>query len=140
MRALHLNLQESSLESLAATEWTLSQARSIMILAQVSEPLPINELATRLRLSVAATGRNVDQLVNQGLVDRQEDPRDRRIKRVSLTPQGRAQVAHAHTIKRASMSAFLDRLEPEDHERLLAALAPIQARLEPTIKLQKRTS
>lgn len=140
MQALHMNLQESSLESLAATEWTLSQARSIMILAQASAPLPINELATRLQLSVAATGRNVDQLLKQGLLDRQEDPRDRRIKRVSLTPQGRAQVARALTIKRASMSAFLDQLEPDDHTRLLAALTPILARVEPAHQLQKRPS
>ncbi len=82
-----------------------------------------------------ATGRNVDQLVNQGLINRQEDPRDRRIKRVSLTQQGRAQVARALTVKRASMSAFLDRLEPDDHARLLAALAPILARIEPAPRL-----
>lgn len=140
MCALHMDLRESSLESLATTEWTLSQARSVMFLAQASEPLPINELAARLQLSVAATGRNVDQLVKQGLVDRQEDDRDRRIKRLSLTAEGRQQVARVLDLKRASMITFLDRLEPEDHARLLAALTPILARIQPTDRLQKRPS
>ncbi len=139
MQALHMNLQEAGLDSLAAKEWTLSQARSIMILARVPDPLPINELAAQLQLSVAATGRNVDQLVKQGLLDRQEDDRDRRIKRISLTAQGREQVAQVLAIKRASMATFLGRLESADHARLLAALTPILDQVVPADQPQKRS-
>ena len=128
MVALHTDQHDAGLESLVEMELTLSQARSVMALACAAQPLPINELAARLRLSVAATGRNVDQLVRSGLVDRVEDEHDRRIKRISLSDKGREQVHHFLNAKRSRALAFLRRLDPDDHARLLAALTPIVAR------------
>lgn len=129
MLALHTDVRDAGLDSLVEMELTLSQARAVMTLARAPAPLPIYELASRLRLSVAATGRNVDQLVRSGLLDRVEDERDRRIKRISLSAKGRERVEYLMDVKRAGTLAFLQRLAPEDHARLLAALTPILDRL-----------
>ncbi|MER2222747.1 MAG: helix-turn-helix domain-containing protein, partial [Rhodococcus sp. (in: high G+C Gram-positive bacteria)] len=72
-----------SIDALIELDLSFSQVRVLFVLAQRDAAIPINEVADELRLSVAATGRNIDQLVNMGLVDRREDERDRRVKRVS---------------------------------------------------------
>lgn len=129
MQVLMSNVEDAGLESMLDSDMTFSQARAIMALGQSGEPLPINELATRIQLSVAAAGRNVEQLVRAGLVDRVEDDADRRIKRVSLSEKGRGQISQFVTAKRSRAIEVINSLEPDDRVRLLAAFTPILAKL-----------
>jgi len=122
---IHCAAQEAGLESLIETDLSFSQFRSILILSQAAEPLPIHELAEKLRLSVAATGRNVERLVKEGLVGRLEDELDRRIKRISLSSAGRDLIGAFQRHRRAQALTFIKALEPADRERLLGALLPI---------------
>lgn len=50
--------------------------------------LTMNQLAEKMRLSVSTLTRVVGQLVDKGLAVRSEDPADRRVRYVQLTPQG----------------------------------------------------
>lgn len=134
---MHADMQDAGLERLVEMELTLSQSRLIMILGHDCGPLPINEMAGRLRLSLAATGRNVEQLVRAGLVDRAEDERDRRIKRISLSQHGREQVRQFLALRRSRAVTFLGRLNPRDRARLLTALTPILIHLETTGRTQE---
>ncbi len=54
-------------------------------LGRATEPLTQNELALRIGIEPASLVRLIDALEGEGLVIRQPDPDDRRIKRVSLT-------------------------------------------------------
>ena len=56
---------------------------------RMRSPRAIGEIASCIKLSPAATSHMVDRLVSRGLVERTEDPRDRRQKAVTLTQQGR---------------------------------------------------
>ncbi|KQX71722.1 MULTISPECIES: MarR family winged helix-turn-helix transcriptional regulator [Aeromicrobium] len=106
-------------------ELSLSQVKALFVLSQTDEPLPIHVLAERIRLSVAATGRAVDLLVTAGLVGRRENPADRRVKHVTITPAGRdATDAHIE-LKKAAMRAQIARLDPAEAERLHDALVPL---------------
>ncbi|GGB21076.1 hypothetical protein GCM10011489_06530 [Gordonia jinhuaensis] len=78
-----------ALDSIMHTELSLSHFRVLMQLRLYAHPVPLHELAEATSLSLASTGRNVDKLVHLGLVDRREDPRDRRVKLVSVTEKGR---------------------------------------------------
>ena len=128
---IHCSAQEAGLDSMIDTDLSFSQFRSLLVLTQVSEPLPIHELAEKLRLSVAATGRNVDRLVKEGLVDRQEDEADRRIKRISLSTGGHDLINSFREAQRASALGFIKALDPVHRDRLLAALEPIVAGIGP---------
>jgi DNA-binding MarR family transcriptional regulator len=126
MRLLGVGESES-MDKLIAMDLSFSQARTLFMLAQHGKPVAINEVAERLRLSVAAAGRNIDQLVNQGLVDRREDPKDRRIKRISLSEAGRS-IASGHLdSKKDELRAFAARLPGSDRDRLYESLKPILA-------------
>ncbi|ORL11748.1 MULTISPECIES: MarR family winged helix-turn-helix transcriptional regulator [Prescottella] len=126
MRLLGMGESES-MDTLVAMDLSFSQVRALFVLAQHGEPIAINEVAECLRMSVAAAGRNIDQLVCQELVLRREDPEDRRIKRVSLTESGRSLVSRHLEDKRDELRAFAGRLDQPDRRRLLEALQPILA-------------
>ena len=116
-----------SIGNFVDTDLSFSQVRMLFLLAQLDEPVAITEVAARLGLSVAASGRNVERLVCQDLVLRREDPGDRRTKLVSLTEAGRVLVACHVEDKHETLRAFAGRLAEPDRRRLLDALQPILA-------------
>ncbi len=52
----------------------------------------VSDVATQLGVSNARASQMIERLVGQGLVERTEDPDDRRAKRITLTVSGEAQV------------------------------------------------
>ncbi|NMM84042.1 MarR family transcriptional regulator [Rhodococcus sp. SRB_17] len=116
-----------SIDALVELDLSFSQVRVLFALTQRDSPIPINEVADELRLSVAATGRNIDQLVNMGLIDRREDERDRRVKRVSLSEAGRKVTSNHIECKRGQLREFASRVPTPDALRLVEALEPILA-------------
>jgi DNA-binding MarR family transcriptional regulator len=85
-------------------------------------PLPISTLAQRLRLSLAATSQLVDRLVDAGYVAREEDPNDRRVRRVRMRPHGKQFMERLNEIRRRELSEAFDRLPPKLHQRLTEVL------------------
>jgi DNA-binding MarR family transcriptional regulator len=126
---LHCGAQSAGIDALLAADLTFSQMRTLLDLAHHPDPAPINELATRLGLSVAAAGRNVDQLVRSGLVDRDEDQSDRRVKRISLSGAGFDLIASFKGGQRRFALDVLGTVGEHDVRRLLEALRPIVAKL-----------
>ena len=119
--------QTDAMDALVDLDISFSQARTLFVLAHTGSPMPINEIASRLGLSVAAAGRNVDQLVRLGVVDRHESADDRRVKLVALTKRGFEIVDQQFEQKRKALRVFADRLSTTEAENLVQALRPILA-------------
>ncbi|MTD16392.1 winged helix DNA-binding protein [Nakamurella sp. YIM 132087] len=115
----------AALDVLVDRDLSFSQVRCLLSLAMDDHELPIHKLAEQLRLSVAAAGRNVDHLVREGLLEREEDAADRRTKLVSLSADGRKLMAEFAFARQDSVVALLDRLDEADLRRLHAALGPV---------------
>lgn len=119
--------EAQGIDRLVELELSISQAKTVFVLAQASGPLPIHAIAEHIRLSVAATGRNIDQLVKMGLVERKEDENDRRVKLVTITKAGH-EVADQHLeARRTALRAMVSRLSSDEASRLHDALQPILA-------------
>ncbi|WP_053202855.1 MarR family winged helix-turn-helix transcriptional regulator [Jiangella muralis] len=116
---------DSDLRSMVELDLSISQFRCLIMLGRHAEALPINELADRLDLTLATAGRNVDRLVAHGLVERREDPQDRRVRLVSLSGAGRAIMTEIDETRHNAVRAFARSLDPADRDRLAAALGPI---------------
>ncbi len=116
---------DSDLRSMVELDLSISQFRCLILLGRHTEALPINELADRLDLTLATAGRNVDRLLVHGLVERREDPQDRRVRLVSLSDAGRTIMTEIDAHHRNALVAFAQSLDPADRDRLAAALAPI---------------
>lgn len=85
---LHAPADFKAINVFVELDLTITQVRAVFLLAIHDRALPISEVADSLAVSAATAGRTVDRLVTLGLVDREEDPEDRRARRVSLTPTG----------------------------------------------------
>ena len=100
------------------------------VLAHLSEApgraIRMSELADRLHLSPSGITRRVDGLVRNGLVERQRCPNDRRGANAVLTALGAKTLkAAAPTHLRGVREYFVDRLGPEDLDRLATLLTAI---------------
>lgn len=119
--------ESDGLDALAESDLSFSQARTLFLLTRTAEPLPIHAIADALGLSMAAAGRNVDQLVCLSMVERRENPNDRRVKLVSLSPLGEELAAQHVEAKHGSLKAFTHALSPEQRDQLHRVLTDILA-------------
>lgn len=119
--------ESDGLEALAESDLSFSQARTLFLLTRKTDPLPIHGIADALGMSMAAAGRNVDQLVGLALVERRESTVDRRVKLVSLTPLGKRLTTQHIETKQESLRAFTHALPPAHREQLHRALTDILA-------------
>jgi DNA-binding MarR family transcriptional regulator len=91
-----------------------------IVLTLLSEPLPMRGLAQRRHCDPSNITGLVDRLESKGLVEREPDPSDRRVKRVALTPDGQAALTRFHDeLHRISSMAGLSLRQ---QRRLIAAL------------------
>ncbi|WP_018178262.1 MarR family winged helix-turn-helix transcriptional regulator [Jongsikchunia kroppenstedtii] len=101
-----------------------SHFKSLLVL-RAKGTLSVNELAESLSLSVAATGRAVDKLVQLGLVDRREDTADRRVKRVSLTGEAEKELASWMGAKEDRVRDFVGSLPDPLRDRFFNVLTEV---------------
>ena len=92
-------------------------------------PRSVSEIAEHLNLSLATTSHLVDRLVGKDLLVRDEDPGDRRQKRIALAPAGRALVAETHARAAATLEALLRDVTPAKRAAVERALADVVAEL-----------
>ncbi|WP_267616301.1 MarR family winged helix-turn-helix transcriptional regulator [Gordonia bronchialis] len=114
-----------TMDSLAATDLTFSQLKVMFALGAHEAPMSVNEIADHVHLSLAAAGRTVDKLVVSDLVDRREDSTDRRVKRVSLTADGKQFLDSHLTIKQEIVRRFVSGLPANMRGDLCRTLRPI---------------
>jgi MarR family transcriptional regulator, organic hydroperoxide resistance regulator len=91
---------------------TLAQLKAIYVVAAAG-PLSMGALSERLGLALSTTSGTVDRLVRRGLLERAEDPTDRRQVIVRATDDALEQIEHMSEIGRARMRDLLLRL-PSD--------------------------
>lgn len=114
-----------SLETVAGLKLSFTQARLVFALAHHDHPVAIGDLAESVGLSAASAGRNVEQLVRKKLIERTENPQDRRVKLVAVTDRGRS-LAQSHLkSKEDAVRTLLDDLDTAQCLALVEALKPL---------------
>jgi DNA-binding MarR family transcriptional regulator len=73
----------------------------------------------------------LDELEEDGLIERRRDPADRRRHLVSLLPAGKKKLAELRTIARQVEDEFFAPLEPERRQALHAVLLELAAHHDP---------
>jgi DNA-binding MarR family transcriptional regulator len=108
---------------------SFTQIKAAQLLAEAEEPLSLGAIGDHLALSLPAVSRAVDGLVKRGLCTREEDPADRRSKRIVITNRGRRLYDRVYEIRVAGIREFVDELEPAQRGALLDAVRPIASEL-----------
>ncbi len=101
------------------------------VLAQVSrkDGMAQTQLAEQLDVGKVAIGGLIDRLEKSGLATRVADERDRRIKRVFLTPKGKRLVERLREVSEYFNQRVLEGIPPEDLAVTAAALRRVKTNL-----------
>lgn len=103
-----------------------TQMKALFALSNTPSPMPVSGVAELTNTSLPAAGRAVDGLVRHGLVARNEDPDDRRVKLVELTARGSEAMGSIHERRVQTLRNLLKDLSTNDLKRLDAAIAPLR--------------
>jgi MarR family transcriptional regulator for hemolysin len=99
-----------------------SQALPILMLGRLGDGVRTGVLAEHVGVEGPSLVRQLDQLSSAGLVERRDDPDDRRVKTVHLTEAGRAQAAVIEALFKDVRSRMLWHISDEDLATTMAAL------------------
>jgi DNA-binding MarR family transcriptional regulator len=102
----------------------------------------VSEIGVALGITNPAASQLVERLVQQGLLQRTEDPNDRRVKLVTLTQSGKALIERGIEARRRWMEELTDTLSPEEQQMISGALilltdAARKLEIEPTQPLKE---
>ena len=82
----------------------------------------ISDLSEHMEITTPAASQMVDKLVQNGLIERAEDPHDRRAKQVTLSPKGRALIERSIEERYRWMDELTGRMTPAERAQLSGAL------------------
>ena len=117
-----------------ARQFGISRAQwSVLVRLDRSEGLKQSELAEMLDLQPISLTRLLDRLAENGLIERRDDPNDRRANRLYLTPAARPLLDRLEGLGKAMMATVLEGLDTKANERLLGELALIKDNLRAAI-------
>ena len=93
--------------------------RILILLSRSKTPHTMGELSGELGIPLSSTTRIVDGLVNANLLERINDPLDRRVVRIQMSEHGKqfSQTATDHIKQR--VSTLLNTFSPSEQEQLL---------------------
>ena len=89
---------------------------------QAHGPTSLNRLADRLQVNSSTTLRTIDRLIASGLVDRRENPEDRREVLIELTVRGRQLVDDVTEGRRHAIAEIVEVMSPTHRRQMVDAL------------------
>jgi DNA-binding MarR family transcriptional regulator len=122
MSHLMRNSHVETFDLIAELDLSFTQIKALCAMDAEEHDRCVKALAESMHVSLPAMSRAVDGLHARGFVDREEDPSDRRMKRVSLTDSGRAIASSLTEGRLAGVQGFLDSLSGEEADALARAL------------------
>src|SRR3954471_2904461 len=103
-------------------ELSMTQLATLYVL-DAGVPVSLGALAERVGRSLSATSRLVDALVRRGLLERQEHPTDRRVRRVAIAKDGEALLRRLERTRADAQLEIMNRLDPADRALVGRAMA-----------------
>jgi DNA-binding MarR family transcriptional regulator len=82
----------------------------------------VSDLSGHMEVSPAAASQLADKLVQAGLLERSEDPQDRRARHLALTPKGRQLLETGIAERYRWVDDISERLEPEQRVKVVEAM------------------
>lgn len=97
----------------------------ILMVIQRKGPVGLLELAGNVRKDHSTVSRQVDVLVEMGLVESFQAEHDRRVRHIKATPKGEAMIAIIAEARRVMMDEYLTNWDDDEIRQLQAVLAKL---------------
>src|SRR3982751_4342780 len=124
--AIYRAFHEQPLPDWLKLDITLGQLRALFVLFH-SGPIPIGQFGARLVIGRPAASLLVDALVRRGLVERFEDPADRRRTLARLSSEAQRLISQQYLGSQQQYEAWLNELGDDDLAHLARALTQLAA-------------
>ena len=108
----------------------MQQLKVLTLIAAERDRATGHDLAEALHVSVATMSGLVDRLAEHGMVQRRDDPDDRRIRRLSVTEQGTATLRALISSGNTMPPQVLERLTDADLCALVQGLVALDRAME----------
>ena len=89
----------------------------------------VTEIGEHLGVSSAAASQMLDRMVQQGLVIRSEDPKDRRVKRIELTEKGERILEECIRARQSWLNDVAQGFNEDEKEAIASALKLLTERV-----------
>jgi DNA-binding MarR family transcriptional regulator len=103
-----------------------------------AEPCTVSEIALRIHRTIAFITNETKKLAALGLIDKQQDPNDRRRNNLTVTRRGVAQLMGIAPVQRRLNDALFESLSARDFEQLCALYEKLPICGEKAIALVQR--
>jgi DNA-binding MarR family transcriptional regulator len=123
---LHVQLQRTCVAECSGT--TMIQCTVLTELGR-SGPITLIELSRHIGFDKSWTSRAVEQLVQDGLVEKVANAQDRRTVHLSLSPAGSARLAELNSTLNALADQAFEHIPGEQHEMVRSSLQLLQQAL-----------
>jgi DNA-binding MarR family transcriptional regulator len=112
-------------ELLAELDLSITHIKTMHVLAdcQGIREMSVKEVGEELGMSLPNASRTVEHLLQRGFLERREDERDRRVKRIAVTVTGLDVVHRIDTARLQGLESWAETLTDEQRRRLLDALS-----------------
>jgi DNA-binding MarR family transcriptional regulator len=100
---------------------TVPQLR-VLTMISTRGPMNLVSVATGLSVSAPNASRICDRLLKAGMIDRRDDPADRRNITLTLSADGRALIERVNTHRRNEIKRILRAMAGDDRDNLAGAL------------------
>ena len=120
MERVQSHLRSGQVSAWSGLNLTMPQVKTLFLLAE--EPMRMRGIAGRLGVEMPSATTMIDRLVVKGLVERRQDPGDRRAVVCSVTPAGRDAVEKFWSLRAARIESLADNLTDEDLEIVVPAM------------------
>lgn len=107
---------------------TLCQAKALAHIGR-NQGIRQVELAELLEIKPMTLVRTIDSLVDEGLVERRPDPKDRRAHQIFLTPEAGPQLKKLRAVSDEVWSGILEGIPDNDIEQFMDTLKRIHKNL-----------
>jgi len=128
----HASRAYKSMADKVASQYSLSQATAlpVLILGRLGQDgVRPGVLADALGLEPSSLVRVIDLLIENGLVERHDDPQDRRAKLLQLTEDGKTRATQMEAALIPFRRSVFDGLAPADIDACLRVLTHVQAQI-----------
>ena len=119
-------VEQRILDQVAGGQVTVPQVKLLKLVA-MTQGYTLGDVASFLDVSNAAASKAVDRLVRRDLLQRSEDPDDRRAMHLSLTQAGDCLLSAYESARRRKLESIFEQFAAEDLQRAAELLDRISA-------------
>jgi DNA-binding MarR family transcriptional regulator len=120
-RIMFRSMSERLVEELTTAEVTYPQLQALHFIAHHSE-VTVGDISDGLEISYPSATNMIQRLVKKGLVEKCEDPRDRRAVQVGLSEHGTSIVGRLESERSSRFRTIIGEMEPEQRSKFAESL------------------